>query len=404
MTRRVLLLLGQMPQDPASGAARSMRTICRMLAANGSDGLAFEVSALATTASDAGDFPRGGESFLRAAGFEVTAGASVLRFDDGGVRCALVDTGGRPGKPGGDHGIAFARLFEEELARGIDVLLTYGGRPHEIAWRLRARERGAAVVFGLRNWGYLHAPAGFFSPAGGVDAVLASSRFHADRYRHMMGVECLGLPEPLDVADVFAPPPRQPEFATYVNPSPQKGVMFFARLADELARRRPDLPMRVVESRGKTETLFAAARRAGLDLQRHKNLRITPGVARPAEIYAVSRILLVPSVWEEPSGRVAAEALLNGVPPVVSGRGGLEEVCAGGGCVLPLPDDLTVATARPVDPEAVGEWIAAIERLFDDETHYAAACERARQAGRIYFPENLGPRYREFFAAVSRDD
>ena len=49
MPRRVLLLLTQLPQDPASGAARSMRTICRILVDGG-----YDVSALATTASESG--------------------------------------------------------------------------------------------------------------------------------------------------------------------------------------------------------------------------------------------------------------------------------------------------------------------------------------------------------------
>ena len=47
LSPRVLLLLSQMPQDPASGAARSMRTICEFLAAAG-----MEVAALATTATE----------------------------------------------------------------------------------------------------------------------------------------------------------------------------------------------------------------------------------------------------------------------------------------------------------------------------------------------------------------
>jgi len=45
--KRLLLCLPQMPQDPASGAARSMRTICEMLAGSG-----WTVRVLATTATE----------------------------------------------------------------------------------------------------------------------------------------------------------------------------------------------------------------------------------------------------------------------------------------------------------------------------------------------------------------
>ncbi|MEO7653426.1 MAG: hypothetical protein ABIZ80_23450 [Bryobacteraceae bacterium] len=42
---------------------------------------------------------------------------------------------------------------------------------------------------------------------------------------------------------------------------------------------------------------------------------IAGAVPKPRDIFQNARILLVPSVWEEPSVRVAAEALVNGIPP-----------------------------------------------------------------------------------------
>ena len=112
-------------------------------------------------------------------------------------------------------------------------------------------------------------------------------------------------------------------------------------------------------------------------------------------------VLIVPSVWEEPAGRVAAEAAMaNGIPPVVSGRGGLPEVCGSGGFVLPLPPELTVETRAPVSQEAVEAWLGLLLRLVDDEPFYVEACERAAAAGRLYRPELLAPRYAEFFRQV----
>ncbi len=69
----------------------------------------------------------------------------------------------------------------------------------------------------------------------------------------------------------------------------------------------------------------------------------------------------MPSVWEEPAGRVAAEALANGLPPIVSDRGGLPEICGAGGFVQPLPADLTVETRTPVAIAAVEPWLAVIQ-------------------------------------------
>ncbi len=51
-----------------------------------------------------------------------------------------------------------------------------------------------------------------------------------------------------------------------------------------------------------------------------------PPVPSAADYFALTRLLLVPSVWEEPFGRVAAEAMINGVPPLVANRGSLPDV------------------------------------------------------------------------------
>jgi glycosyltransferase involved in cell wall biosynthesis len=52
-------------------------------------------------------------------------------------------------------------------------------------------------------------------------------------------------------------------------------------------------------------------------------------VPAPADYFALTRILVVPSVWEEPFGRVAPEAMINGIPPLVSNRGSLPHVIGG---------------------------------------------------------------------------
>ena len=64
-----------------------------------------------------------------------------------------------------------------------------------------------------------------------------------------------------------------------------------------------------------------------------------PATPRPADFFALTKILLVPSLFPEPFGRVAAEALINGIPPLVSDRGALPETVAGAGRVLPFPID-----------------------------------------------------------------
>ena len=44
-------------------------------------------------------------------------------------------------------------------------------------------------------------------------------------------------------------------YMTFINPEPNKGVYVFARIACELARRRPDIPLLVTQGRSRADAL-----------------------------------------------------------------------------------------------------------------------------------------------------
>jgi glycosyltransferase involved in cell wall biosynthesis len=232
-----------------------------------------------------------------------------------------------------------------------------------------------------------------------VDAVHTCSEFLRQCYLRRIGVDSVALSGPILPQDVVAEQ-REPVFVTFVNPSYEKGVVFVARLAEELGTRRPDVPMLVIETRATAGTLVAVGQAGGFDLRRHANLMTAPGVALPRDIFAPTRVLIAPSVWDEPWGRVAAEALFNGVPPVVSDRGGLAEAACGGGFVLPLPKSLTAQSRVPPPAQVVEPWLEMILSLCDDETAYAQAVERARAAAGALSPAAVQPRFLAFFDHV----
>jgi glycosyltransferase involved in cell wall biosynthesis len=293
-------------------------------------------------------------------------------------------------------GTQFDNLFDREIhSFRPDVLLTFGGLPGDVRRHERARRQGIRMVFGLRNLGYLKGR----ELLEGMDGILTPSRFLTDFYRTALGVESTPLPVPIEIDDVVAPE-HDPIFFTMINPSPEKGVMLVARLAEELSLRRPDIPMMFIESRGSAGRLVRAGMMAGFDLRRHENLMMSPPMGQPKEIYLATRALLAPSLWQEPAGRVAAEALLNGIPPLVSDRGGLAEVANGAGFCIPIPPDITPQQRVPVSAAVVEPWIDLIERLEGDAAFYQEESRRAKEASKIYLPENLAPRYVEYFRGV----
>lgn len=394
---RLLLFLPQLPQDPASGAARSTRTMCEMLAAAGA-----EVRAVATTASERSK-RTDSVAYLRELGIqpEVHKGGTrpEITFDDRGIHYHLLDVG-----PRAMHawqkvvGAQFDLIFDRELhSFKPDILLAFGGLPGDQRRYERARRQGVRIVFSLRNFGYVND--GGRELLSAMDGVLTPSRFLTDFYLTALGIESTPLPLPMELDDVLSPE-HDPIFFTMINPAPEKGLMVIATLAEQLSLQRRDIPMMFVESRGSAGRLVQAGLLGGFDLRRHENLIMTPPLAQPKEIYLAARAILAPSLWQEPAGRVAAEAVLNGIPPLVSDRGGLPETCNGAGFYLPIPPEITPQYPRPVPPAVVEPWIELILRLEGDADFYQAESARARQAGAIYLPENLQPRYVEYFASI----
>jgi glycosyltransferase involved in cell wall biosynthesis len=367
--------------------------MCAMLAGSG-----FTVRCIATTASEqTGGLDARGQLAEAGVPVRVTTGGKrpELSFERRGVGYRLLDTGRR-------HvmewekilGSQFDRMFDDEL-RGFrpDAVVTYGGSPGDVHRWKRARKQGARVIFMLRNQGYLQR--GFFD---GVDAVITPSQYLAGLYRDAIGLESMPLPTPIELDDVLAAE-REPIFLTMVNPSHEKGLMVVARLAEELSMRRPDIPLLVIESRGSGGLLVQAGLAGGFDLRRHENLMMAPAVPSPKDLYGPAKVLLVPSLRDS-APRVVPEAMLNGVPPLVSDRGGLPELCRDAGFVLPLPPDVDLSLRAPVAPEVVRPWLDLIERLEDDAEFYRAASDAALRAAERYRPERLRREYADYFLTV----
>jgi glycosyltransferase involved in cell wall biosynthesis len=286
---------------------------------------------------------------------------------------------------------AFLAAFQTFCDRNRpDVLVTYGGDPVAQEIVLRAKLRDIPVVFALHNFSYQEA-----EPFRRVDYVVVPSQFARQHYWEKLGLACQHLPNPIDPRRVVAVQ-RRPQYVTLVNPEPVKGVYVFARIAEELARRRPDIPLLVVEGRGPSSQL----RGAGLDLGRLENLRTMANTPDPRQFYGVSKVVLMPSLWWESSGLVAAEAMANGIPVLASDRGGLPETLGDAGFLFPIPARYTPETTDVPTAAEVEPWVETIVRLWDDGPFYERASHAASARAAQWFPERLAPRYREFFGGI----
>jgi glycosyltransferase involved in cell wall biosynthesis len=187
-----------------------------------------------------------------------------------------------------------------------------------------------------------------------------------------------------------------PQYVTLVNPEPRKGIHVFARIAEVLSRRRPDIPLLIVEGAGKANLLP----QLGIDLSGLKNLRIMPNAPDARGFHAMTKLLVMPSLMEN-AGLVAMEAMVNGIPVLASNRGGLPETIGDAGLVLDVPARYTPDTRDVPTAEEVEPWVEAIIRLWDDSAEYERWSQAARERARQWHPDRLASVYCEFFGHLT---
>lgn len=180
-----------------------------------------------------------------------------------------------------------------------------------------------------------------------------------------------------------------PLIAQIAQISPWKGQDVAIRALAEVRRRRPDARLAIVGD------VTFAARATRFDNHAYlarlrelvAELRLEDAVifaGRRSDVPTIMRAvdaLLLPS-WEEPFGRVVAEAMAAGTPVVATSVGGPAEIIADGRDGLLAP---------PRHPAA---WAAAINRLLDDPAEARRMGERARESAMRFRLDRFYPAIR----------
>ena len=119
-------------------------------------------------------------------------------------------------------------------------------------------------------------------------------------------------------------------------------------------------------------------------------------------VFSRTKLLLMPSLWLESFGLVAAEAMLNGIPVLASNRGALPETIGDAGFLFDIPARYTPETREVPTAEEVAPWVETIIRLWDDAAYYDHCSRAARERAQAWHPDRLAPLYRDFFSRIIR--
>ena len=312
---------------------------------------------------------------LASQGLQVTTAGGVDSFTLNGVEVQAVVEPTR----------LRAHLIEQIRAFAPDWVLVSSEDPSQNLLDGALQASPARVIYLAHTTSFLpFGPQAFFPSAARARrfaqaaAIMAISEYVAGYIRQWSGLTATFLPLCLYGAGPFPNFGRFDQgYVTMINPCAVKGIAIFLALA----RQMPQVPFAAVASWGTTSQDRAA-------LAELPNVRLLEPHDEIDRIFAQTRVLLVPSLWDEAFGRVAVEAMLRGIPVLASDLGGLREASLGASLLLPVRPitqfderlDENLLPELIVPEQDIGPWHAALARLLTDRAAYEQQATTGRAA------------------------
>lgn len=245
-----------------------------------------------------------------------------------------------------------------------DIAMGYGTGTSGIAIHAESKRRGIPFVYPLCNGNH---PYYTFEDC---DLLITESQATADLYamRDRINVQASGI---FIDKEKFVSKEREAKYVTMVNPCPAKGLSIFAKLAEIAQKELPDVKFLAVDGRGSFAESISALHLPESEVKpyapkKFKNVDIASHTGNMKEIYKLTKVLIAPSLAYESWGRVVSEAVLNGIPAVVSANngGGLQEAMAGMGFAVNVSEECLRDHLRiPTDKE-IKEWLDALKKAL----------------------------------------
>ncbi|MFH1055766.1 MAG: glycosyltransferase family 4 protein [Candidatus Altiarchaeota archaeon] len=173
-----------------------------------------------------------------------------------------------------------------------------------------------------------------------ADMVIAQTDFMRKVVEHYTGRVCDVVPNLMDLESCRVE--EHGDAVLFVNPTKHKGVELVSKLVKRLRGRK-----------------FVLAGKVDKDVQwltKEENVEYLGFVEDMREAYSKSRIVIVPSDMADSSPRIIPEAMVSGIPCIVSDVGGASEM-GGDAAVKVAADD-------------VDKWAEEINKLYEDEEYY----------------------------------
>lgn len=253
-----------------------------------------------------------------------------------------------------------------------DMLLIYGGGVLEISIIAECKRRGIATVVVVPNGNY----ANYNFP--NVDMLITEVPRSARLYYDNSRMNIIPTGTFIEPQKVLVQGEITPKYITLINPHLSKGISIFLRLARMANKKHPEWKFLVVESRGTWAQALTQLKQNPKDFS---NVSVAQHTNDIRLVYEQTKLLLAPSLLYENFGRVAAEAVMNGIPVISSTSGGLPDSVNGGGMCVPAPQKCHEDFGYFPSAEELEEWFEALETMLDPK-NYPEWQKKAKEAGK----------------------
>lgn len=254
---------------------------------------------------------------------------------------------------------------------GMLVLSSVQRRTDRIVYFVHTLQQ---LPFGERSFRVSAAATAMIGKVAGLVSVSEAARDYVLRWA---GLESeLIYPDVYTATPARAPEPSRQRYATLINACTYKGIDILLGLADAL----PGQEFLAVESWGTTERDLG-------ELAARPNITVRPSVDDVEEIYGQTKVLMMPSLWDETFGYACVEAMLRGIPVLAADVAGLREAKLGVDHLLPVrpipaygrSTPLALPSAQP-PAQDLAPWRSALQQLTGDPEHHRKVSEQSRTA------------------------
>ena len=346
--------------DISSGASIHCKTVLECLAKRG-----FEVWSCSSFIFDS---PAGANVFNNLKDKIDSSKKSVFEIDDAGIHYIYTRSSSNFEQE--------QNLNDQELLFKVycsvldnfkpDFVMGFGTGMISMTSFAEAQRRGIVTIYPVLNGNH----GNYAFP--NTDLILTDSHASANLYFRRDQIRMIPTGQLFDPVYCLSNK-HKPKYITFINPSFEKGLSIFAKLAQYCQKAHPDLRFLVVNSNGNFAENIQYLHTKGnkddhpLKPQDFDNVDMTPATNNMKPIYTVSKVLVTPSLWWESWGRVASEAVLNNIPVLGSTSGGLKEATFGAGIHLDAPEHCIKDNLSLPDDEEIKPWAQALERLVNED-------------------------------------